>query len=582
MPEPSPAHHFLDDFFGSYYARRPVNATFIGVHDFDDRLPDFSDNGVGDNLADMRALLERADALDLGPMTPVERTDVRLASGFLRIQLAEFASRHFQAGNPSLYVGEAVFAVLSLFLTDFAPIGERMDAAVSRMEAIPELLVSARGNIREAPASWTERALAECRGALAFLTGGIDQIGGEDPRRAPRLRRAADRAASAVADFSAWLERDLGHARRTDVAIGEDVFALYLRDGHFLSESPDELAGHARAEMEKAWAQLVEGAHAFGAATPDEALAGLADLHPDAAHYHARYQEVWDDMRALADASGLVTWPGDPLRFVPRPAWSREAAPDLYFLFYRSPAAFGRPEVHEHLIAPLPDDADDAAIEAFLRANNDSVIKLNHVVHHAGIGHHVQNGRAFRAPSRIGRVAGVDCASRIAMFSGGTMAEGWACYATDLIREAGGATPLEAYAELRSRTRMCARTVVDVEMHLGRMTLEEAALFYRTHAGMSDGAARNEATKNSMFPAAAVMYLAGNDHIHLLRRDAQARDGADFNLRAFHDRLLSWGSIPVMLAGELMTTGALTTGEASIAGEASTTLGGSTTHGDTA
>ena len=81
--------------------------------------------------------------------------------------------------------------------------------------------------------------------------------------------------------------------------------------------------------------------------------------------------------------------------------------------------------------------------QRLLEANNDSVLKLNHVVHHGGIGHHVQNRHAFRVGSRIGQVAAVDCASRIALFCGGTMAEGWACYATDLMSEAGFLTPLE-------------------------------------------------------------------------------------------------------------------------------------------
>ena len=179
-------------------------------------------------------------------------------------------------------------------------------------------------------------------------------------------------------------------------------------------------------------------------------------------------------MRALAEEQALLTWPDFPIRYVPRPAWAREAAPYLYFLFYRSPAAFGRPPVHDYLVTPIEPDMPEGEQRALLQANNDSVIRLNHVVHHGGIGHHVQNWHAFRAPSRVGRVAAVDCASRIAMFCGGTMAEGWACYATDLVGEAGGLTPLEAYAELHSRVRMCARAVVDVELHRGRMSTDEA------------------------------------------------------------------------------------------------------------
>jgi uncharacterized protein (DUF885 family) len=137
------------------------------------------------------------------------------------------------------------------------------------------------------------------------------------------------------------------------------------------------------------------------------------------------------------------------------------------------------------------------------------------------------------------------------MMCGGTMAEGWACYATDLMGEVGFLTPLEQVAEARSRMRMCARAIVDVRLHQRRMTLEEAARFYHEKAGMSAAAAGAEAAKNSMNPGAALMYLAGRDAIHALRGRLAARPG--FDLRMFHDRFLSYGSIPANLIANAMT-----------------------------
>jgi uncharacterized protein (DUF885 family) len=165
----------------------------------------------------------------------------------------------------------------------------------------------------------------------------------------------------------------------------------------------------------------------------------------------------------------------------------------------------------------------------------------------------VQNWHAQRAASRIGRVAAVDCASRIAMLCGGTMAEGWACYATDLSAESGLLTPLEELSEVHGRVRMAARALVDVRLHRGELTLDEAASVYQARAGMSEAAARAEAVKNSMFPGAALMYLMGTDAIHRLRRDVRRQRGDAFDLRGFHDELLSWGSIPVSLIAEEMT-----------------------------
>jgi len=157
-----------------------------------------------------------------------------------------------------------------------------------------------------------------------------------------------------------------------------------------------------------------------------------------------------------------------------------------------------------------------------------------------------------QAPSRIGQMAAVGCASRIAMFCGGTMDEGWACYATDLMAEIGFLTPLEHYVHIHHSLRMAARAIVDANLHCGTFTLREAADFYQQQVAMTPEAAYQEAVKNSLFPGAAMMYVVGTDLIHQLRRDLAARQGASFDLQRFHDRFLSHGSVPVSLIGAAM------------------------------
>jgi uncharacterized protein (DUF885 family) len=203
--------------------------------------------------------------------------------------------------------------------------------------------------------------------------------------------------------------------------------------------------------------------------------------------------------------------------------------------------------VHDYVVTPIDEHLPQDEQLRRLRAANISVIKLNHVIHHGAIGHHVQNDYAYRGASEIGRVAAVDCASRIGMFLGGTMAEGWACYATELMEEIGFLTPDESLAQLHTRARLLARAVVDLGLHAGSLTFDDAVGVYRDRVGMSAEAAHGEACKNSMFPATAIMYWLGTDGLHRLRRARERADGASFSLRRFHDRLLSFGSIPVPL-----------------------------------
>ena len=287
----------------------------------------------------------------------------------------------------------------------------------------------------------------------------------------------------------------------------------------------------------------------LGATWPD-VQARLANEHPAPNDYLATFARIWHACRDTALASDAVTWPDWPLRYTTIPEFTSEAAPYLYYLFYRSPAPFDAYQVHDYVVPSLP----DVNAEQHLRAWNTSVITLNHVVHHGAVGHHVQNWHAYhRATSRVGKIAAVDCANRIGMFSGGTMAEGWACYATQVMDELGFLSPLEQVSEQHSRVRFLARAIVDIGFHEGSLTFSDAVGIFVTEAGMEPGVARAETVKCSMFPCTALMYWLGTQGILELREHRRHAQGAAFNLRAFHDELLGYGSIPVPLVSRLMS-----------------------------
>jgi uncharacterized protein (DUF885 family) len=512
---------WLDAFFEAYYRLRPVNATFVGVHAHDDRLPDLSEAGFADLAAESARLLARLRELPAEPLSTAERMDRELAEGFLEIQGWEATSAHFAWGNPSLHTGEAVFGVISLLLRPFAPLSERLECAVGRLEAIPRLLDDGRASLHNAPAEWCARASRECAGAMLLLGDGLDRLLQDENVSFPSLRRAADGARDAFARFDAYIKSDLLPTATQAYACGDEAFDLLLRGGHFLERSADDLEQFALERMAEEEAILVAGGPAIDSTRPTP--------------YLERFSELWRDARDLAEQNDLLTFPDWPVRYVEQPAWVRDAAPSFYFLPYRSPAPFDAAPVVEYFV---PATADE------------STIKLNHVIHHGSLGHHVQNWHAARSASRIGQMAAVDCASRIAMLCGGTLAEGWACYATDLAEEYGFLTPAERFGQHTARLRMAARAVVDIRLHRGRMSLQEATEFYRQRVGMSADAAHAEAVKNSLFPGTACMYLAGWDGIWRLRRELC--DQGRMSVRHFHDEFLSFGSVPVSLVGQTM------------------------------
>lgn len=565
----TPADVALDRFFDAFYRQRPVTATFTGLHEHDTRLPQWSLDGLAAEAEEMRGLrrtLREAGRVDDGAIAAFPNdVDLALADAVLEIALAEHESEHFVHANPALWTGEAIFGVLSLLTRDFAPLAERLPAALARTQAIPAFLGTLPSVLGPAPRDWRGRAKRECHVAATWLTQTLPPwlasvaqttAGALSSSELAAWRTATDGAAQAFRELEDWLEAPVSPlVRPTQRAVyahecaGADLLSLLLRRGHGVQTSTPDLLREAADALAEARARLDEMSAPHGGWLAVQER--LAESHPAPTQYFARFHAQWRECRDLAERLDLVTWPDAPLRYVPFPPLVQAAAPHLYYLHYRSPAPFDPVGTFDYVVAPI-DGLSEADAEARLRQWNDSVITLNHVVHHGAIGHHVQNHHAYRGTSRIGKVAAVDAASRIAMFPGGSLAEGWACYVCDLMEEVGFLTPLERIAQQHTRVRIAARAVADLSIHTGRLTAVKASLLYEDQAYMSAPAAQGEAMRNSMFPGTAVMYWLGTREIHRLRAEVERREGADFSLRRFHDRLLSYGALPVALIARLM------------------------------
>jgi hypothetical protein len=544
-------HEFLDD----YLKRRPVSATFMGAHQYDHALPDFSVEADADLSSSARDLIAALDAIPNEGLTETQIYDRILARGFLETQLWEVGSPFFQAGNPSHHTGEAAFSVISLFQRDTEPLTDRVESAIRRMAALPAYFETARARVVHAPLLWTERAIREADSGEEYFKNGLPILAEAHGIDRPAFLKQAKVAARAFHEHAVWLRSELSQRRSPFKPAGTEAFDRYLHKGHFLPAEQDTQwwFDYAFAELVEATADMRELAKSIDwKRTWKEQLAEIPDHHPSAEHYYQSFSEVWEMSRQQAIDADLVTWPDFPIDFGPIPRSDRQAAKGLYYLYYRCPPPFGYHDSHHYVVPPCEPEMTPEEQEAVLRSTNDAQIKLNHVIHHAGLGHHVQNYHAFRAESRVGRMAGTDCASRIAMFCGGTLVEGWACYATELMEEIGALSDLQRLSEAQTRLRMAARAVADTAIHSGEFSLERAARFYRDEAGMPATAALGEAVKNSMFPGAAMMYLAGVSGIDELRRKLEENEGKDFTLKSFHDRFLRYGAIPVTLIAASM------------------------------
>src|SRR5207245_8422065 len=97
-----------------------------------------------------------------------------------------------------------------------------------------------------------------------------------------------------------------------------------------------------------------------------------------------------------------------------------------------------------------------------------------------------------------------------------------------------------------------ARAVVDAKMATKEWTFDEALKWFQDNAGVDKMTAQGEVRRHALNPGQAFDYAVGKVQIEELLAQYRAKKGAAFNLRAFHDDLLSHGTVPVSIVAKEM------------------------------
>ena len=167
--------------------------------------------------------------------------------------------------------------------------------------------------------------------------------------------------------------------------------------------------------------------------------------------------------------------------------------------------------------------------------------------HEAIPGHHFQIALEMEHPDlpafrRLG--------SRVV---GSAYAEGWGLYSERLADEMGlYRSDAERFAMLDGQAWRAVRLIVDTGIHALRKDRPWAVALLRDEAGLPTTDAGIETDRYIVWPGQALTYKIGQREIERLRAELEARDGAAFDLRGFHDELLGHGALALAtLAREL-------------------------------
>jgi uncharacterized protein (DUF885 family) len=526
----------------------PVWATQLGLHAWDHLLPDPSRERVLGDIERDKSHLAAIEALDDAGLSPEARfeRDLELHHVRLRVFRAERIRTWERRSNGASALGDALFP---LFTRDFAPLPERLAAIASRLEAAPGFLRGYRNRaVVPQVRQWLEVELRSSGNVPSFLDDIVAAAEGAGdtvpPGELRRLERAAGRAKTAIEEQAEWL-REILPGATGEWPLGRERYGELLQLRAFDGLDADAILTIGWEQLERNHAARAAAAREIDPrASEAEVLERVKADHPPT--FEAALDMYREDMRRarqyLIDRAIATVPPDERVEVIATPPYLRGVMP---FAAYFEPARWDTSPVGVYVVTPAVDDHPDALREHYRASISNTSI------HEAYPGHHLQLALASRHPSLTR--AQVDAPEFV---------EGWGMYSEQMMREEGFDDAAEFRLALATDAIWrAARIVLDVRMHRGEVSIEEATDFLVEHAGFERPNALAEARRYTSTPAYNLSYLLGKVLLLQLREDEQHRLGSAFSLRDFHDALLRGGSLPVSfhrraLRGEGASTGA--------------------------
>jgi len=548
-----------DEWLDGWMRLNPVAATQLGDHRFDDRLDDLSAAGRQQLVDFSTQLLARLDTIDRAQLSRENQVDALILRNQLQSDIWNMQTFQSWAWDPQVYSGLAGGAIYNLMAREFAPMPQRLKSATVRMEQLPALFAQMRANLDPArvPLIHAQTVAKQNAGVLQlvdeFITPNADKLSGADRTR---LDAAVAKLRKAVAEQQAWLDKTLVPNAKGDFRIGRELYDQKLKFALMSSLSREEIGNRAKAELTRVRGEMYgiaqqvlkgkKGAPALPANPTDaqrqKAIEAALEL---AYREHPSREGVVDAAKAaLAQATqfvrdkNLVTVPNDPVKIILMPEFQRGVA----VAYADSPGPLDKGLDTYFAISPIPDDWTKEQTESFLREYNSRMIHLL-TIHEAMPGHYLEGAYSARYPSTLRGV-----------LRSGLFAEGWAVYTENLMTNAGymDNDPLFRLVQLKFYLRTIANAILDQGVHVDGWSREQAMQLMMHDTFQQEREAAGKWVRAQLSSAQLPTYFVGVQEQYDTRKAVEAKEGAAFNLKSYHDRVLSYGAPPVRFVRELM------------------------------
>ena len=543
-----------EEYIKGYLAARPLEGTALGLHEYDGKIADYSRLALDAELSRLRRFDDRLNKFDPTKLSPRQSIDLRILQAAVKKELFQMQDISVFERNPMVY---ARAADLNIYVQrNFAPLEDRVRSLIAIESQVPNILIAARTNLKEVlPKPFVELAIQIARGSSDFLKKDLPAAiaGLKDEQLRGAFQVSNRKAANALTDYAAWLEREKLPKASLDFALGEEKFRRLLAETELVDLPPQKI-------LEIGLEQLKSEQEAFTKAakiidpdkSPIEVFRQIQSEHPKPENLIPDVAKDLDKIRKYVSSHNLVTIPSDVRAKVKEtPEYDRATS----FASMDTPGPFEKRATEAYYyVTPTENDWPEKQKEEWLTAFNYYTSDITSI-HEAYPGHYVQFLRLNASPaSKVEKI-----------FGSYAFTEGWAHYCEKMMIDEGygsttGATPSEEDAKRAAKYRMAqadeallrvCRLCVSIKMHTQKMSIDEATKFFQENCYYEEKPARSEAMRATFDPL-YLNYTLGKLLILKLRDDYKAQQGDDFSLQKFHNELLNHGMPPIRLLREIM------------------------------
>lgn len=548
-----------EQYIDEFPALHPVSATSLGDHRFDDLIGDVGAHAVAKEIKFCRRYLERLQSISRDELSRANQVDYSLLTHKLKARIFSLQTLREWEWNPTVYTGLAGSSVYSLMSREFAPLEQRLNHVAKRLEQFPRLFKQIQATLvpMQAPPIHAETAVKQNRGVISILKNMVEPhiaiLPGADRKR---LIAAIDLAKDVVDNHQKWLENELLPNAAGDFRLGVEKYdrKLYFTLNSFLSreqvlERAQSELKRVREEMYSISKDVYSKTHPYTdfpaepSAEYQQAIirAGLEMAYLDIPAADEIVETAKRSLQQTTDfvrEQDLVTVPDDPLEIIVMPEFQRGVS----LAYCDSPGALDVGQKTFYAVAPLPKHWTAKQIGSFLREYN---IRSIHdlTIHEAMPGHFLQLAHSNRYPGKLR-----------AVLSSGTFIEGWAVYAEQVMADEGflNHDPLMKLIALKWYLRGIANAILDQAIHTVGFTREQAMKLMMEDTFQEEREAAAKWVRAQLTSAQLSTYFVGyQEHVELRAATEQAwRDS--FQLKRYHDKVLSYGSPPAKYVKALL------------------------------